>query len=99
MLAADDLEATVFRPSVIFGPEDRFLNLFARLAALFPVLALARRTRASSRSTSATWCRRCSPRWTDRDAAGKRYDLCGPQECTLRELVRIRLRASPGAGA
>lgn len=33
-------EATILRPSVVYGPEDRFFNLFAKLATLSPVLPL-----------------------------------------------------------
>jgi uncharacterized protein YbjT (DUF2867 family) len=40
--AAGDAPAwTILRPSVIFGREDHFLNLFARLACKVPVLPLA----------------------------------------------------------
>ena len=34
-------ELTILRPSVIFGAEDKFLNLFARLQQVFPVMPLA----------------------------------------------------------
>ena len=41
IIAGSDLEWTIFRPSVIFGPEDSFLNMFARLERFLLVVALA----------------------------------------------------------
>jgi uncharacterized protein YbjT (DUF2867 family) len=40
--SAGHLQATIFRPSTIFGPDDSFLNRFATLLRLAPVLPLAR---------------------------------------------------------
>ena len=39
--AGDGMDITVLRPSVIFGADDKFLNLFAKLQAVFPVMPLA----------------------------------------------------------
>ena len=87
VLAADDLAATVFRPSVIFGPEDRFLNLFAQLAALLPVLALGSPGARFQPVYVGDVVRAFIAALESREAAGKRYDLCGPREYTLRELL------------
>jgi NADH dehydrogenase len=38
---ASDLEWTIFRPSVIFGAQDQFINLFTKLTKLSPMLPLA----------------------------------------------------------
>jgi NADH dehydrogenase len=89
VLAADDLQASVFRPSVIFGPEDRFLNLFARLAAFFPVLAIACPQARFQPVYVGDVVRAMLAALEDRDAGGKRYDLCGPREYTLKELVHF----------
>jgi NADH dehydrogenase len=88
-LTADDLEVTVFRPSVIFGPEDRFLNLFAQLAAFFPVLALGSPGARFQPVYVGDVVRSFLAALEGRDAAGKRYDLCGPREYTLRQLVEL----------
>jgi len=88
-LAAEDLEVTVFRPSVIFGPEDRFLNLFAQLAAFFPVLAVGSPGARFQPVYVGDVVRAFVAALDDRDAAGKRYDLCGPREYTLRQLVEF----------
>ena len=87
VLAADDLAATVFRPSVIFGPEDRFLNLFAWLVALFPVLALGSPGARFQPVYVGDVVRAFLAALDRREAGGKRYDLCGPREYTLRELL------------
>jgi len=89
VLAADDLETTVFRPSVIFGPEDRFLNLFAKIAAFSPVLALASPDARFQPVYVGDVVKAMLAALESRNAGGKRYDLCGPHECTLRELMEF----------
>ena len=86
-MAADDLAVTVFRPSVVFGPEDHFLNLFDRLAGLFPVLAVASPQARFQPVYVGDVAQAFVRALEDRDAAGKRYDLGGPRQYSLRELV------------
>jgi uncharacterized protein YbjT (DUF2867 family) len=93
-LAADDLSVTVFRPSVVFGPDDRFLNLFATLAALTPALLLASPDARFQPVYVGDVAQAIVQSLDDSDAAGKRFDLCGPSEYTLRELVEYVCRAT-----
>ena len=88
------LELTVLRPSVIFGEHDSFLNLFASLQAVFPVMPLA--------GAGA----RFQPVWVDDVAGaivtcldrpatiGQTIECAGPRVFTLKELVQLAGRAS-----
>jgi len=93
VLAADDLHVSVFRPSVIFGPEDSFLNLFATLSAFLPVLALgspgARFQPVYVGDVVKAMLAALESRAQSDGTAGMSYDLCGPHECTLRELMEF----------
>jgi NADH dehydrogenase len=87
IVRTSDLEVTVFRPSVIFGPEDSFLNLFARLMRLLPVVVLgspgARFQPVFVEDVAAAFVISLE----DVKSFGETYDLCGPKVYTLRELV------------
>jgi len=89
VLADHDLQATVFRPSVVFGPEDRFLNLFARLVRLFPVIPLGGAQAQFQPVYVGDVVQVMLAALDAPSAAGKRYDLCGPRRYTLVELVRL----------
>jgi NADH dehydrogenase len=87
-VAASGLDWTIVQPSVIFGREDAFLNLFAKLLRIAPVLALARAD-ARFQPVFVGDVAECMVRALALDATiGQAYPLCGPKVYTLGELVR-----------
>jgi NADH dehydrogenase len=87
--AAKHVDATVFEPSVIFGPGDSFLLRFARLLGLmqlwFPLAFPKTRFAPVYVGDVAEAFLRCLEA---RGGENQRYVLCGPKVYTLKELVR-----------
>ncbi len=88
------LDWTIFRPSVIFGAEDNFLNLFARLARWFPVLPIG----GANVRFQPVWVEDVANAFANsldnRATYRKTYELAGPKIYTLRELVRYAAAAA-----
>lgn len=78
---------TILRPSVIFGPGDSFLNLFASLLKRFPVMPLGGATARFQPVYVEDVAAVVAESLQRVDACGQTFDLAGPQEYTLRELV------------
>lgn len=86
-------EATIIRPSIVFGPEDDFFNKFADMARFAPALPLigGGKTRfqpihvddvADAVVKSLTW----------EGARGRIFEVGGPQILTFRECLEMMLR-------
>lgn len=82
------LDLTVLRPSVIFGAEDKFLNLFADLQAIAPFMPLAGSRTRFAPVWVADVARAVVTCLQKPDTIGQTYELCGPDVLTLGELVQ-----------
>ncbi len=89
MLEAEGLQVSSFRPSVVFGPEDHFLNLFARLQALMPIMALGGADAHFQPVYVGDVAQAFVDALDDPAAVGQAFELVGPRVYTLRELVRL----------
>ena len=84
--------AAIVRPSIVFGPEDDFFNRFARLARLVPALPLVHGGRTKFQPVYVGDVAEALARAAERaDAAGRTYELGGPQVYTFRELLAFVL--------
>ena len=94
VLHAARLDLTLLRPSVIFGEHDQFLNLFARLQAVAPVMPLA----GAEARFQPVWVEDVATAIVsalDRpDSIGQTFECGGPTVYTLAELVRYAGRCA-----
>jgi NADH dehydrogenase len=91
---ASGLDWTIFQPSVVFGPEDRFLNTFATLASIAPVLPIANAQARFQPIYVGDVADAFVNALDNRATFGKSYELVGPRVYTLKELVQFAARAS-----
>lgn len=94
LASADGLDVSVLKPSVIFGDGDRFLNLFATLQTVLPVVPLAgaqARFQPVWVQDVATAIVQCLD---DPTTIGQAIECAGPDVFTLRQLVAMAGRWS-----
>jgi Predicted nucleoside-diphosphate-sugar epimerases len=91
--AAGNLAVTSFRPSVIFGPEDSFFNRFGSLLKLSPfVFPLACPMSRFAPVYVGDVALAFATALENKKTYENRYDLCGPNIYTLKELVEYTAR-------
>ena len=83
---------TILRPSVLFGPEDRFFNLFGALARVLPVLPLygGGKTRFQPVFVGDVAAAIVNA-LADASTIGKTYELGGPAVYSYAELMKVVL--------
>jgi uncharacterized protein YbjT (DUF2867 family) len=97
-VAEAELRSTVFAPSIVYAPGDRWLTLLERMA-LLPVMPVSGRGRASYQPIWAEDVADCVIAALRASAPGgerntiERFELAGPQTLTHDEIVRLVLRA------
>ncbi len=83
-------EAVLLQPSVIFGPEDQFLNRFAAIARMAPVLPLFGGGEAKMQPVYVGDVAQAVARALANHAmAGATYELGGPEVVTLKDVFKF----------
>jgi NADH dehydrogenase len=86
-------EAVILRPSVVFGPDDAFFNRFAALARVSPALPLIGGGTTRFQPVYVGDVADAVLAALEReDAAGRIFELGGPEVFTFRQLMELLLR-------
>ena len=86
-------EATILRPSVMFGPEDAFFNQLAALARVMPILPLFGTGKVKLQPVYVSDVAEAVARALATEAAtGKIYELGGPRAYTYKALLQLLLQ-------
>ena len=81
-------DATIVRPSVVFGQEDNFVNRFAAMTRMLPVIPVIRgHWRLQPAHVADVGQAVALAALDPRAHAGKTYELGGPQVMTMRDLT------------
>jgi NADH dehydrogenase len=89
MIEARGLELTSFRPSVVFGPEDNFLNMFAQLQSVLPVLALGGVQTKFQPVFVGDVAQAFVQALENVDTIGQTYELVGTTVYSMKELLHL----------
>lgn len=92
IVRSSGLDWTSFRPSLIYGPRDHFVNLFAKLAKFSLVLPVMGTGAAKMQPVAVEEVAACFVKaLTERCSVRQTLDLCGPERLTLPEILRAIL--------
>lgn len=95
--AAKGAALTIFRPSVVFGHRDKFINLFARMQKFVPLVALGR----AEAKLQPVWVEDLAQAFVNAldepRTFGNTYEVAGPAVYTLRQLVEYAGQVSGNA--
>jgi NADH dehydrogenase len=82
------LDYTIFRPSLIFGPRDMFVNLFAKIIRRSPIVPILGRRDAKFQPVAIeTVADAFVKSLTEVRAVGQTFDLAGPEVFTRSEII------------
>ena len=82
-------EAIILRPSVVFGPGDRFFNLFARLASMLWYVPLINTGKPKLQPVYVADLASLICKLVTSTVQGETYDVAGPKAYSLREILEF----------
>jgi uncharacterized protein YbjT (DUF2867 family) len=88
LLRGSGLDWTIFRPSIIYGPDDAFVNLFAKMTHYSPLVPLIGGGKTKFQPIPVESVARAFVKaLTEPRSIGQTYDLCGGETMTLERIV------------
>jgi NADH dehydrogenase len=88
LVVASGLDYTIFRPSLIFGPKDAFVNMLAGFIRSFSVVPVIGDGKYRMQPISADDVARCYAIALEKpETVGTAYNICGPDRLNYLEIV------------